>query len=77
MQHVRVTLPVGYTNISVAATAFSSGTWGTPVVNQTNRTVDVSLTSGTGLATNNVDWARIDVTATTPGANRTATPPTG
>ena len=27
-------LPVGYTNISVAATAFSSGTWSTPVVNQ-------------------------------------------
>ena len=27
VQHVRITLPVGYTNISVAAMAFSSGTW--------------------------------------------------
>src|SRR4051794_27342690 len=70
VQHVRVTLPVGYTNISVAAQAFSSGTWGAPAINQTNRTVDVTLTGGTGLATNNVSWARIDVTATTPNANQ-------
>ena len=70
VQHVRITLPVGYTNISVAATAFSSGTWSTPVVNQVTRTVDVQLTAGTGLATNNVSWARIDVTATTPVANQ-------
>src|SRR5207248_7272113 len=42
VQHVRVTLPSGYTSIGVGATAFSSGTWGTPVVNQTNRTVDVT-----------------------------------
>jgi len=69
VQHVRVTLPVGYTNISVAAQAFSSGTWSTPVVNQVTRTVDVQLTAGTGLATNNVDWARIDITATTPLVN--------
>ena len=55
VQHVRITLPVGYTNISVAATAFSSGTWSTPVVNQVTRTVDVQLTAGTGLATNNVE----------------------
>ncbi len=52
VQHVRITLPVGYTNISVAATAFSSGTWSTPVVNQVARTIDVQLTSGTGLAIN-------------------------
>ena len=70
VQHVRITLPVGYTNISVPTTAFSSGTWSTPVVNQVTRTVDVQLTAGTGLATNNVDWARIDVTATTPAANQ-------
>src|SRR5687767_1092152 len=74
VQHVRVTLPVGYTNISVAATAFSSGTWSVPVVNQVTRTVDVQLTAGTGLATNNVDWARIDVTATTPPANQSGNP---
>ena len=30
----------------------------------------IELTAGTGLATNNVDWARIDVTATTPPAPR-------
>src|SRR5439155_4191167 len=50
VQHVRITLPSGYSNISTGQTAFSSGTWGTPVADQTNRTVDVSLTSGTGLA---------------------------
>jgi len=66
VQHVRITLPVGYSSISVAASAFSSGTWSAPTINQTNRTIDVQLTGGTGLATNNVDWARIDVTATTP-----------
>src|SRR5437764_329631 len=27
VQHVRVTLPTGYTNISVVASAFSSGSW--------------------------------------------------
>ena len=70
VQHVRITLPVGYTNISVAATAFSSGTWSTPVVNQVARTIDTQLTAGTGLATNNVSWARIDVTATTPLVNQ-------
>ncbi|MFL5755293.1 MAG: S8 family serine peptidase, partial [Chloroflexota bacterium] len=70
VQHVRITLPVGYTNISVAAAAFSSGTWSTPVVNQVARTIDVQLTGGTGLATNNVSWSRIDVTATTPAANQ-------
>ena len=70
VQHVRITLPVGYTNISVAAMAFSSGTWSTPIVNQVTRTIDTQLTAGTGLATNNVDWARIDVTATTPPANQ-------
>src|SRR4051794_28000323 len=70
VQHVRITLPVGYTNISVPATAFSSGTWSAPTVNQLTRTIDVQLTAGTGLATNNVDWARIDVTATTPPANQ-------
>ena len=68
VQHVRITLPVGYTNISVSAMAFSSGTWSTPVVNQVARTIDTQLTAGTGLATNNVSWARIDVTATTPPA---------
>jgi uncharacterized repeat protein (TIGR01451 family) len=66
VQHVRVTLPVGYTSISVGETAFSSGTWSTPVVNQVTRTVDVQLTSGTGLAIDDVSWARIDITATTP-----------
>ena len=71
VQHVRITLPVGYTNISVATMAFSSGTWSTPVVNQVTRTIDTQLTAGTGLATNNVDWARIDVTATTPPVNQT------
>ena len=70
VQHVKITLPVGYTNISIAGTAFSSGTWGTFGVSQVNRTVFVQLTSGTGLATDNVDWARIDVTATTPAANQ-------
>ena len=35
-----------------------------------SRTIDVQLTAGTGLATNNVGWARIDVTATTPLANQ-------
>ncbi|WP_255890092.1 tandem-95 repeat protein, partial [Nocardioides astragali] len=70
VQHVRITLPAGYTNISVAATAYSSGTWSTPVINQVSRTVDVQLVSGTGLAVNDVDWARIDVTATTPQANQ-------
>src|SRR3954470_9435764 len=70
VQHVRITLPVGYTNLSVAAAAFSSGTWGTPAVNQATRTVDVQLTGGTGLATNNVSWSRIDVTGTTPAANQ-------
>ena len=30
----------------------------------------MQLTAGTGLATNNVDWARIDITATTPAANQ-------
>jgi uncharacterized repeat protein (TIGR01451 family) len=80
VQHVRITLPVGYTNVSVPATAFSSGTWGTPVIGpalttgptsgQHGPTIDVSLTAGTGLATNNVDWSRIDVTATTPPANQ-------
>jgi hypothetical protein len=64
VQHVRITLPAGYTSISAGATAFSSGTWSTPVVNQVNRTVDVSLASGTGLAVGG--WARIDLTATTP-----------
>ena len=53
-----------------ASTAFSSGTWSTPVVNQVTRTIDIQLTAGTGLATNNVSWARIDVTATTPPANQ-------
>src|SRR3954453_9108381 len=66
VQHVRVTLPSGYTNISAGATAFSSGTWGAPVVNTTNRTVDVSLTSGTPLSVGG--WARIDITATTPAS---------
>ena len=70
VQHVRITLPVGYSNISVAATAFSSGTWSTPTVNQGTGPIDVQLTAGTGLATNNVGWARIDVTATTPLANQ-------
>src|SRR6185436_9827520 len=70
VQHVRITLPANYTNISVASTAFSSGTWSAPTVNQVARTIDVQLTAGTGLATNNVDWARIDVTATTPAANQ-------
>ena len=70
VQHVRITLPEDYSNISVAGTSFSSGTWSAPVVNQTNRTIDVQLVSGTGLATNNVSWARIDVTATTPPANQ-------
>src|SRR5256886_3716980 len=62
VQHVRVTLPVGFTAISAGATAFSSGTWSAPVV--TGQSVDVSLTSGTGLVVGG--WARIDVTATTP-----------
>ena len=35
VQHVRITLPVGYSGISVGASAFSSGTWitGVPSVN--------------------------------------------
>src|SRR5688500_15676047 len=70
VQHVRITLPVGYSGISVPSMAFSSGTWGNLVINQAARTIDVQLTGGTGLATNNVDWARIDVTATTPAANQ-------
>src|SRR4051794_26359643 len=41
VQHVRITLPVGYTNISVPAMAFSSGTWSAPTINQANRTIDV------------------------------------
>ena len=71
VQHVRIKLPTGYTNISVPATAFSSGTWGTASVAEPpspttgNGFVDVSLTGGTGLAVGG--WARIDVTATTPG----------
>src|SRR5207248_1834323 len=76
-QNVRLTLPAGYTSISVPSVtaangttqtnpSFSSGTWGTPVVNQAARTVQVALTSGSGLAPSNVGWARIDVTATTP-----------
>ena len=70
VQHVRITLPSGYSNISVGASAFSSGTWSAPTINQANRTIDFSLTAGTGLATNNVDWARVDVKATTPAANQ-------
>ncbi len=70
VQHVRVTLPVGYTNISVAASAFSSGRGATSSSTRSTRTIDVQLTAGTGLATNNVDWARIDVTATTPLVNQ-------
>ena len=70
VQHVRITLPVGYSNISVFATKFSSGTWSAPTISQANRTIDFTLTGGTGLATNNVDYARVDVTATTPAANQ-------
>src|SRR4051794_1847123 len=70
VQHVRLTLPTGYSNISVTASAFSSGTWGAPTINQANRTIDFTLTGGTGLATNNVDYARVDVKATTPSANQ-------
>lgn len=66
VRHVRIALPIGYTNISVAAMAFSSGTWSTPVVNQVARTIDTQLIDGPGLEINNFDWARIDVTATTP-----------
>src|SRR2546421_3018302 len=62
VQHVRITLPAGYSNISVAASAFSSGTWSAPTISQVARTIDLQLTAGTGLATNNVDWARVDVT---------------
>src|SRR3954453_22510647 len=36
VQHVRLTLPTGYSNISVTASAFSSGTWGAPTINQAN-----------------------------------------
>ncbi len=75
-QNVRLTLPAGYTSISAPSVtaangttqtnpSFSSGTWGTPVVNQAARTVQVALTSGSGLAAG-TGWARIDVIATTP-----------
>ncbi|HEY6151528.1 MAG TPA: hypothetical protein VIW19_13485, partial [Gaiellaceae bacterium] len=75
-QHIRISLPSTYTNISVPSVAaangttqtnpsFSSGTWGAPVISQTNRTIDFSLTSGTGLGAG-TGWARVDVTATTP-----------
>src|SRR5437763_1247827 len=64
VQHVRVTLPAGFTAISAGATAFSSGTWSAPVV--TGQSVDVSLTSGTGLVVGG--WARIDIAATTPAS---------
>ena len=74
VQHVRITLPGGYTNISVASMAFSSGTWSTPVVNQVARTIDTQLIGGTGLAINDVSWARIDVTATTPDFELTGRP---
>jgi hypothetical protein len=70
---IKITLPAGYTNISVAfsplvaSNAFSSGTWGAPAVDQTNRTVQTALIAGSGLAPGS-GWARIDVTATTPAS---------
>jgi uncharacterized repeat protein (TIGR01451 family) len=64
VQHVKVTLPVDYTDITPGATAFSSGTWGAPTVS--GNSVSVALTSGTGLAVGG--WARIDITATTPAS---------
>src|SRR5205823_3002207 len=71
VQHVRITLPVGYSSISVAASAFSSGTWSAPTINQAARTIDFSLTSAAATAlVVNSGWARIDVKATTPAANQ-------
>ncbi|MFN2590488.1 MAG: S8 family serine peptidase, partial [Actinomycetota bacterium] len=72
VQHVRITLPVGYSAISVSASAFSpgSGTWDAGSISQANRTVDFALQSGSGLAVGG--WARIDVTATTPNANQSS-----
>ena len=65
-----ITLPVGYTNISVADDGVLVG----HVEHAGRQPVDShgrhAAHGRHGLATNNVCWARIDVTATTPAANQ-------
>jgi len=70
LSNVRVTLPVGYSSISIAGSAFSSGTWAAQPVDQVNRTVEFRLTSGSPIPPNG--WARIDITATTAAAPSSA-----
>jgi subtilisin family serine protease len=62
LSNVRVTLPANYTNIAVADSKFSSGSWAAqPIAGQV---VEFRLTSGSPLGANG--WARIDITAKTP-----------
>jgi len=42
-------------------TAFSSGTWSAPAINQTNRTIDASSPVARASRRTTSDWARIDV----------------
>ena len=69
ISQVNVNLPSTYTAISVAGSAFSSGTW-TSVAPATGFDLSFALSSGTPLATT-TGWARIDVTATTPASAST------
>ncbi|MGH2922329.1 MAG: hypothetical protein ACRDKU_09710, partial [Gaiellaceae bacterium] len=65
IRQVNVDLPSGYDAASVAGTGFSSGTWAAATA-PSGYDFAFTLTSGPALATL-TGWARIDITATTPG----------
>src|SRR5204862_7038643 len=73
VRYISVDLPDDFSAVSVAATSFSAGTWGTPSVGAGN-VITVATTDNTaGNALGQNGWFRFDINATTSITAHTAT----